>query len=173
MTCRWLKPGGAILPDIASIHLAAAGPGATGLSFWQKVYGFDYSLVQQQLLEDAHKHALVKGVSQQDLLSSSCCVCQLDHVGDQLSFSTWVDQLGNDLSELQEASRPAMDEEQRNGIGAVRPQMHKVQVDGVHMQSVVVQGLVQDCFLCPPVIRVHPIVKQLLYTIVVGFSLKS
>ena len=78
MNCRWLKPGGAVLPDIASIHLAAAGPGATGLCFWQKVYGFDYSLVQQELLEDAHKTALVKAVSRQDLLSTSCCVCQLD-----------------------------------------------------------------------------------------------
>ena len=64
---RWLKPGGAILPDIASIHIAAAGQGATGLSFWHDVYGFDYS-----------KTAMVQAVSQQDLLSNSCCVCRLD-----------------------------------------------------------------------------------------------
>jgi protein arginine N-methyltransferase 3 len=37
---RWLRPGGALLPDIARLHLAAAGEGATGLDFWRDVYGF-------------------------------------------------------------------------------------------------------------------------------------
>ncbi len=77
-TCRWLKPGGAILPDLASLHMAAAGAGATGLTFWNKVYGFDYSLVQQELREDAHQTALLKDVSSQDLLSCSCLLRQLD-----------------------------------------------------------------------------------------------
>ncbi|KAL0040918.1 hypothetical protein WJX79_009981 [Trebouxia sp. C0005] len=75
---RWLKPGGAILPDLASLHMAAAGAGATGLTFWNKVYGFDYSLVQQELWEDAHQTALLKDVSSQDLLSRSCLLRQLD-----------------------------------------------------------------------------------------------
>ena len=34
-----------------------------------------------------------------------------------------------------------MNENQWNGIGASGLLMHKVQVDGVHMQSVVVQGV--------------------------------
>lgn len=63
---------------MASIHIAAAGEGATGLTFWRTVYGFDYSLVHDELLQDAHNIAMVKAVSQQDLLSNSCCVCQLD-----------------------------------------------------------------------------------------------
>ncbi|DBB07799.1 hypothetical protein WJX82_004343 [Trebouxia sp. C0006] len=75
---RWLKPGGAILPDLASLHMAAAGAGATGLTFWNKVYGLDYSLVQQELREDAHQTALLKDVSSQDLLSCSCLLRQLD-----------------------------------------------------------------------------------------------
>ena len=58
--------------------MAAAGAGATGLTFWHKVYGFDYRLVQQELREDAHQTALLKDVSSQDLLSSSCLLRQLD-----------------------------------------------------------------------------------------------
>ena len=58
--------------------MGAAGRGATGLTFWSKVYGFDFSLVQQELLEDAHQTALLKDVSRQDMLSSSCQLRQLD-----------------------------------------------------------------------------------------------
>ncbi len=91
MIRRWLKPGGAILPDLASMHMAAAGAGATGLTFWNKVYGFDYSLVQQELREDAHQTALLKDVSSQDLLSKSCLLRELDiaHMAaSDASFST-------------------------------------------------------------------------------------
>ena len=58
--------------------MAAAGVGATGLTFWSNVYGFDYSLVQQELRDDAHQTALLKDVSSQDLLSRSCLLRQLD-----------------------------------------------------------------------------------------------
>ena len=88
---RWLKPGGAILPDRASLHMAAAGGGATGLKFWNKVYRFDFSLVQKELKEDAHQTALLKDVSSQDLLSQSCLLRQLDiaHMAvSDASFST-------------------------------------------------------------------------------------
>lgn len=37
---RWLRPGGALLPDIAKIYVAAADEGASGLAFWKDVYGF-------------------------------------------------------------------------------------------------------------------------------------
>ena len=50
----------------------------------------------------------------------------------------WVDQLGNDFSELQEAAGPAMDEDQGDGVGALGPLMHKVQVDGVHLHREVI-----------------------------------
>lgn len=32
---RWLAPGGVLLPDMATIHVAGAGYGALGLQFWQ------------------------------------------------------------------------------------------------------------------------------------------
>ena len=37
---RWLRPGGALLPDLALLYVAAGGEGATGLDFWKDVYGF-------------------------------------------------------------------------------------------------------------------------------------
>ena len=37
---RWLRPGGAVLPDVAQLYVAAGGEGATGLDFWRDVYGF-------------------------------------------------------------------------------------------------------------------------------------
>ena len=38
--CRWLRPGGAILPDRVTVHLAAASEAALDLEFWDDVYGF-------------------------------------------------------------------------------------------------------------------------------------
>ena len=32
---RWLKPGGAMLPDVASIYVAGASAGASGGQFWK------------------------------------------------------------------------------------------------------------------------------------------
>ena len=40
--CRFLRPGGAVLPDIATMFVAGAGPGALDLDFWSDVYGFSY-----------------------------------------------------------------------------------------------------------------------------------
>ena len=32
---RWLAPGGVVLPDVATIHVAGASQGALGLKFWK------------------------------------------------------------------------------------------------------------------------------------------
>ena len=40
---RWLRPGGAVLPDLANLYVAAAGEGATGMDFWKDVYGFRWA----------------------------------------------------------------------------------------------------------------------------------
>ena len=32
---HWLKPGGAILPNIAKMYVAGVGKGGTSLSFWE------------------------------------------------------------------------------------------------------------------------------------------
>lgn len=46
---RLLVPGGAVLPDLATLHLAAAGEGATGLRFWSDVYGLSMAPVAHSL----------------------------------------------------------------------------------------------------------------------------
>lgn len=45
-TCRWLRPGGAVLPDRMALYVAAAGAGALDLAFWDDVQGFSYAPVR-------------------------------------------------------------------------------------------------------------------------------
>ena len=77
--------------------------------------------------------------------------------------STRVDQHRNEFSEFQEAAGPAMDEDQGDGIGALGPLMHKVQVDGVHMHREVIPRIVDDGLLGSPVEAIHPVLQQLLH----------
>jgi len=53
-----LKPGGAILPDVATIHVAGFSRNATSLPFWDDVYGFQMPVVQASLLADATRAAV-------------------------------------------------------------------------------------------------------------------
>lgn len=46
---RFLKPDGAILPDLANIYLAAGGKVSTGLEFWDDVYGFTMAPIKQSI----------------------------------------------------------------------------------------------------------------------------
>ncbi|KAL4432876.1 hypothetical protein ABPG77_008202 [Micractinium sp. CCAP 211/92] len=66
---RWLRPGGAVLPDIARLYVAAASEAASGLDFWRDVYGFSMEAVRDSLRGDALKRAVVRAVSPQHLLS--------------------------------------------------------------------------------------------------------
>ena len=50
---RWLRPGGAMLPDRVTVHLAAAGADALDLGFWDSVYGLDMSPVRCALHQSA------------------------------------------------------------------------------------------------------------------------
>jgi protein arginine N-methyltransferase 3 len=44
---RYLAPGGAVLPDTATIYVAGGNAQATGLPFWDDVYGFNMAPVKQ------------------------------------------------------------------------------------------------------------------------------
>ncbi|XWS08261.1 hypothetical protein CRYUN_Cryun41cG0064800 [Craigia yunnanensis] len=44
----WLKPGGAILPDTATIFVAGFGKGGVSLPFWENVYGFNMSSIGKE-----------------------------------------------------------------------------------------------------------------------------
>ncbi|KAE8713842.1 putative protein arginine N-methyltransferase 3 [Hibiscus syriacus] len=47
---RWLKPGGAMLPDTATIFVAGFGKGSTSLP-WENVYGFNMSCIGKEVVE--------------------------------------------------------------------------------------------------------------------------
>jgi len=52
---RYLKPGGLLFPDTASIHMAAiedAEYKETKIGFWEDVYGFDYSCIKEIALRE-------------------------------------------------------------------------------------------------------------------------
>lgn len=62
---KWLKPGGAILPDTATMFLAGFGREATSLPFWENVYGFNMSRIGREVVEDAARIPII------DLIDSS------------------------------------------------------------------------------------------------------
>ena len=73
-----LKPGGAILPDVATIHVAGFGRNATSLPFWDDVYGFEMPSVQKSLAEDAIKNAIVAPVKGAHVVTDSREIKRLD-----------------------------------------------------------------------------------------------
>ncbi|KAL9321764.1 hypothetical protein ACSQ67_009817 [Phaseolus vulgaris] len=75
---RWLKPGGAILPDTATIFVAGFGKGATSLPFWDNVCGFDMSCIGKELVIDAAQIPIVDVLDSQDLVTSSAVLQSFD-----------------------------------------------------------------------------------------------
>ncbi|KAG2372505.1 protein arginine N-methyltransferase [Vigna angularis] len=75
---RWLKPGGAILPDTATIFVAGFGKGATSLPFWDNVCGFDMSCIGKELVMDAAQIPIVDVLDSQDLVTSSAILQSFD-----------------------------------------------------------------------------------------------
>ncbi|CAA6654430.1 unnamed protein product [Spirodela intermedia] len=68
---HWLKPGGAILPDIATIFVAGFGKGATSFPFWENVYGFDMSTIGREVVDDAAKLPIVDVVDSRDIVTET------------------------------------------------------------------------------------------------------
>lgn len=75
---KFLRPGGAILPDIANIYVAAADAGASGLDFWKDVYGLDMSTVGDSLMQAALREAVVRVVSPENLITEEQRLVSLD-----------------------------------------------------------------------------------------------
>ena len=75
---KFLKPGGAILPDIANIYVAAGDQGSSGLDFWGNVYGFDMNTVGDSLRQVALKEAVVRAVNPSHLISEEQKLLSLD-----------------------------------------------------------------------------------------------
>ncbi|KAL0717053.1 hypothetical protein Bca4012_066375 [Brassica carinata] len=75
---RWLKPGGAILPDTATMFVAGFGKGATSLPFWEDVYGFDMSSIGKEVLEDTARIPVVDVIEARDLVTGPALLKAFD-----------------------------------------------------------------------------------------------
>ncbi|XWS08254.1 hypothetical protein CRYUN_Cryun41cG0064000 [Craigia yunnanensis] len=75
---RWLKPGGAILPDTATIFVAGFGKGGTSLPFWENVYGFNMSSIGKEVVEDAAKFPIIDIINHHDLVTNSAVLQSFD-----------------------------------------------------------------------------------------------
>mmetsp|Transcript_10611 Transcript_10611/g.26766 ORF Transcript_10611/g.26766 Transcript_10611/m.26766 type:complete len:561 (+) Transcript_10611:325-2007(+) len=75
---KWLKPGGAMMPDRAAIHVAAGGKRSTGLSFWHDVYGFSMAPIAEETHRSALQGAIVRVVPAGDLVSAAAAVQEWD-----------------------------------------------------------------------------------------------
>lgn len=77
---HWLKPGGAILPDTATIFVAGFGRGGTSIPFWENVYGFNMSCVGKELVEDAAQTPIVDIVDSHDIVTDAAVLQTFDLV---------------------------------------------------------------------------------------------
>ncbi|CAI5947255.1 unnamed protein product [Closterium sp. NIES-65] len=74
----WLKPGGALLPDTASMHVAGFGEGATSVGFWRDVYGFSMASVAREIEDEAARTPLVQEVKACDIVTSTATIKHFD-----------------------------------------------------------------------------------------------
>ncbi|KAF9597858.1 hypothetical protein IFM89_021943 [Coptis chinensis] len=87
---RWLKPGGAILPDTATIFVAGFGKGGTSIPFWENVYGFNMSRIGKEVFEDSAKFPIVDIVDSCDIMTNAVVIQTFDLLTvkpDELDFT--------------------------------------------------------------------------------------
>ncbi|KAL5708436.1 type I protein arginine methyltransferase [Ranunculus cassubicifolius] len=88
---RWLKPGGAMLPDTATIFVAGFGKGGTSIPFWEDVYGFNMSCIGKEVVEDSAQLPIVDVVDSRDLMTNAVLLQNFDLMTvkpNELDFTT-------------------------------------------------------------------------------------
>uniref|UniRef100_A0A0A8Y1H4 Probable protein arginine N-methyltransferase 3 n=1 Tax=Arundo donax TaxID=35708 RepID=A0A0A8Y1H4_ARUDO len=75
---HFLKPGGSILPDTATILGAGFGKGGTSLPFWENVYGFDMSCIGKEVTSNSARFPVVDVVSSQDIVTETAVLHSFD-----------------------------------------------------------------------------------------------
>ena len=75
---RFLKPGGAVLPDVATMWVAGIAPGALGLDFWRDVHGLDMSAVAEREERTSRGTSRVASVKPGDVVTTSQRFLRLD-----------------------------------------------------------------------------------------------
>ncbi|KAI3416631.1 Methyltransf_25 domain-containing protein, partial [Psidium guajava] len=91
---RWLKPGGAVLPDTATIFAAGFGKGATSIPFWEDVYSFNMSCIGKEIVEDAARYPIVDVVNDGDLVTDAVVLQAFDLVTmkpDEVDFTSNIE----------------------------------------------------------------------------------
>lgn len=91
---KWLKPGGAILPDTATIFVAGFGRGGTSFPFWDNVYGFDMSCVGKELVENAAQTPIVDVLDSCDIVTNSVILKEFDLVkmeANEMDFTSTIE----------------------------------------------------------------------------------
>ncbi|KAL6989722.1 Protein arginine N-methyltransferase 3 [Sarracenia purpurea var. burkii] len=67
---QWLKPGGAVLPDTATMFVAGFGRGGTSIPFWEDVYGFNMSCIGKELIEHDARVPIVDVIDSHDIVTN-------------------------------------------------------------------------------------------------------
>ena len=75
---RFLKPGGAMLPDVANMYVGLGSAGAEGLGFWDDVYGLDMRAVGGALRDQGMRGTIIRVVDATDMLSEGIKFHSLD-----------------------------------------------------------------------------------------------
>ncbi|XP_022864409.1 probable protein arginine N-methyltransferase 3 [Olea europaea var. sylvestris] len=91
---RWLKPGGAILPDTATMFVAGFGKGGTSIPFWENVYGFNMSCIGLEEVENAARNPIVDVIDSCDIVTPTQVLQTFDLVtmrSDQMDFTAIVE----------------------------------------------------------------------------------
>lgn len=74
---KWLAPGGMLFPDVARLHICAIEDEQyrrEKVNFWDDVYGYKMSSIKSTAMTEP----LVDIVPQNQLVSDSCCILELD-----------------------------------------------------------------------------------------------
>ncbi|XP_047337715.1 probable protein arginine N-methyltransferase 3 [Impatiens glandulifera] len=91
---KWLKPGGAILPDTATMFAAGFGRGCTSLPFWENVYGLNMSSVGKELVEEASHFPIVDVVDSRDIVTNTAVLQDFDLVSmtvEEMDFTSTIE----------------------------------------------------------------------------------
>jgi type I protein arginine methyltransferase len=74
----WLKPGGAIFPDMATVFVAGVSPAAADLGFWSSVHGLDLSPAADAVREERRGVGAVLPVAAHHVVTAPATVLALD-----------------------------------------------------------------------------------------------
>lgn len=91
---RWLKPGGAILPDTATMFVAGFGRGVTSVPFWENVYGFDMSCIGNELIEEAARLPIIDVVDSSHIMTNTAVLQSFDlakMTPDEMDFTSTIE----------------------------------------------------------------------------------